>query len=99
MYAINQVVSIPTIRPVACLDKLETIELAEKIDTYKISIEPFEDCCTIFVPDHPVINPDPALCEEYEKNFDYESLIRECIRSEQIVKVENSIDEKHVSIL
>ena len=99
MYAINQVVTIPTIRPVACLDKLETIELAEKIGTYKISIEPFEDCCTIFVPDHPVINPDPELCEEYEKAFDYEELIKKCIRSEQIVKVENSIDEKHASIL
>jgi thiamine biosynthesis protein ThiI len=99
MYAINQVVTIPTIRPVACLDKLETIDLAEKIGTYKISIEPFEDCCTIFVPDHPVINPDPALCEEYETAFDYEELIRECIRTETVVKVDNSIDEKHVSIL
>ena len=57
MQVINEVVKIPVIRPVACFDKLEIIDLAEKIGTYQTSILPFEDCCTIFVPKHPVINP------------------------------------------
>src|SRR5574344_1336926 len=57
MAAINEVVKIPVIRPVACFDKLDIIALSKQIGTYDTSILPYEDCCTIFVPDHPVINP------------------------------------------
>ena len=57
MKAINSVTNFPVIRPVACLDKLEIIDIAKKIDTYETSILPYEDCCTVFVPKHPVINP------------------------------------------
>lgn len=99
MYAINSAIKMPVIRPVACLDKLDIIDIAKKIETYEISIQPFEDCCTIFVPDHPVINPDEKLCIEYENLFDYESLIKEAIETEEIVKVENKINEEHNSIL
>ena len=99
MYAINSAIKMPVIRPVACLDKLDIIDIAKKIETYEISIQPFEDCCTIFVPDHPVINPDEALCIEYENLFDYESLIKEAIDTEEIVKVENKISEVHNNIL
>ncbi len=81
MKAINEVVKLPVIRPVACLDKLEIIDIAKNINTYDISIEPFEDCCTIFVPKHPVINPDINKCNEYEKLIDYEKFINECVRS------------------
>ena len=52
MNVINQVISIPVLRPVLCLDKLEIIDIAQKIDTYDISIRPHEDCCTIFTPKH-----------------------------------------------
>ena len=62
---INSVTNFPIIRPVACLDKLEIIEIAKKIGTYETSILPFEDCCTIFVPKHPVINPKIEKCLEY----------------------------------
>ena len=55
MSAINEVVSIPVIRPLACFDKLDIIKIAKGINTYETSILPFEDCCTIFVPKHPVI--------------------------------------------
>lgn len=99
MYAINSAIKMPVIRPVACLDKLDIIDIAKKIETYEISIQPFEDCCTIFVPDHPVINPDEKLCIEYENLFDYESLIKEAIETEEIVKIENKISEEHNSIL
>lgn len=99
MYTINSVVKIPVIRPVACLDKLDIIDIAKKIETYEISIQPFEDCCTIFVPNHPVINPDPKLASEYENSFDYETLIKEAIATEEIIKIENKISEEHNNIL
>lgn len=92
MSVINEVVKIPVIRPVACLDKLEIIDIAKKIGTYEISILPFEDCCTIFVPEHPVINPELEICLEYEKMIDYENLIKEAIISEEIITIRR--DEK-----
>ncbi len=79
MTVINSVTNIPVIRPVACMDKLEIIDIARKIDTYETSILPYEDCCTIFLPEHPVINPVIEKCELYESRFDYQSLINECI--------------------
>ena len=85
MAAINEVVSIPVIRPVACFDKLEIIALAKQIGTYETSILPFEDCCTIFVPEHPVINPEKEKCLEYEKLIPYEHLIKEALKTETIL--------------
>ena len=81
---INSVTNFPIIRPVACLDKLEIIDIAKKIGTYEISILPFEDCCTIFVPKHPVINPKLEKCLEYEQ-FNYQDLIDECIDNIEII--------------
>ncbi len=99
MAAINEVVKMPVIRPVACLDKLDIIDLAKKIGTYETSILPYEDCCTIFVPKHPVINPISALCREYEELFDFESLIAEAVRTEEVIKIENKISEEFNNIL
>ena len=82
---INSVTNFPVIRPVCCLDKLEIIEISKKIGTYDISIRPYEDCCTVFVPKHPSINPDINKCLEFEKNFDYESLIDEAINNVQVI--------------
>ena len=81
---INSVTNFPIIRPVACLDKLEIINIAKKIGTYETSILPFEDCCTIFVPKHPVINPKLEKCLEYEQ-FEYQSLIEECINNIEVI--------------
>ncbi len=86
MSVINEVVKIPVIRPVACFDKLEIIALAKKINTYETSILPYQDCCTIFVPEHPVIYPTLDKCIEYEQHFDYESLINEALKNEVIIK-------------
>lgn len=85
MSVINEVVKMPVIRPVACFDKLEIIDLAKKIGTYETSILPYEDCCTIFVPDHPVINPKSEKCQEYEKLIPYEELIHEAIKSHKVI--------------
>ena len=99
MSAIGRVVNIPVIRPVACLDKLDIIEISKRIGTYETSILPYEDCCTIFVPDHPVINPEYELCEEYENNFNWQDMIKKCIEEETVIKIENKISEEHSSIL
>ena len=87
MMAINEVIKMPVIRPVACFDKLDIIDISKKINTYDISIRPFEDCCTIFVPEHPVINPDINKARECEKLFDYETLIKEALKNEEIIKL------------
>lgn len=86
MSVINNVTNYPVIRPVACLDKLEIIDIANKIDTYETSILPYEDCCTIFVPRHPVINPELSKCIEYENLFDYEPLLKKCIDNIETIK-------------
>ena len=89
MYVINNVTNMPVIRPVACLDKLEIIEIAKKIDTYNTSIIPFEDCCTIFVPKHPVINPNLNKAIEYENLINYESMIERAIDNIEVINVKN----------
>ncbi len=93
MLAINSVINMPVIRPVACLDKLEIIDIAKKIGTYETSILPFEDCCTIFVPEHPVINPTIEKCVEYEKLIDVDGLINEAVNNVEVIKVENKKDD------
>ena len=87
MYVINSVVPMPVIRPVACFDKLAIIDIAKKIGTFDISTLPYEDCCTVFVPVHPVINPELNKCFEYEKLIPYEELIDEAIKSKQVIKI------------
>ncbi len=82
---INAVTNMPVIRPVACMDKLEIISLAEKIGTYTTSILPYEDCCTIFLPKHPVIHPNLERVLNFEKNFDFESLVDECVRNKETI--------------
>ena len=82
---INSVTNYPVIRPVCCLDKLEIIAISKKLGTYDISIRPYEDCCTVFVPKHPSINPDINKCIEFEKKFDYETLINEAINNIEVI--------------
>lgn len=89
MSVINNVTSMPVIRPVACLDKLEIIDIAKKIGTYETSILPYEDCCTIFVPDHPVINPILDKCIEYEKLIDVDKLMNNAINKINTVRIDN----------
>ena len=95
MSVINEVTNMPLIRPVACLDKLEIIEIAKKIGTYETSILPFEDCCTIFVPKHPVINPKLEKCVLAESKFNFDKMIDECIENiETITNLEpNNYDD------
>ena len=93
MSVINNVTNMPVIRPLACFDKLEIIDIAKKIDTYDISIIPFEDCCTVFVPKHPVINPSISECLKNEKMFDYEKLITEAVNNVQTLIIDKDFND------
>jgi thiamine biosynthesis protein ThiI len=97
MEVINGVIKMPVIRPVACFDKLEIIDIAKKIETYETSILPYEDCCTIFVPPHPVINPIEDFCINSESTFDYQSLIDDCISNIKTIKIDN--EQKYEDLL
>lgn len=94
MNAINEVVSMPVIRPLACFDKLDIIDIAQKIDTYETSILPFIDCCTIFVPKHPVINPSIEKCYEYEELIPFKDLIYKAIKNHEVITIKAHEEEK-----
>lgn len=80
MQAINAVTTTPVIRPVVTMDKLEIIDIAQEIDTFAISIQPFEDCCTIFAPDRPKTNPKLKHVEQYEARMDVDGLVERAVR-------------------
>jgi len=88
MHVINAVTNTPVIRPCATMDKLEIIAISKKIDTYEISIRPYEDCCTIFTPKAPKTMPHLDEVEAYEAKFDYESLIEEALRNIEVKIIE-----------
>ena len=93
MSAINEVVNIPVIRPLACFDKLDIIDVAKRIDTYETSILPFEDCCTIFVPKHPVINPSIEKCYEYEELVPFKDLIYKAVKNHEMITIKAHEEE------
>ena len=81
----NSVVKMPVFRPLIAFDKLETIAIAQKIDTYETSILPYEDCCTVFLPKFPVIKPKMEKVLREESKLDVESLINEAIATVEII--------------
>ena len=81
MGTIEEVAKIPVIRPLATLDKEEITLVSQKIDTYEISIRPYEDCCTVFVPKHPQIKPLLSKAIQEENKFDYDTLITEALQN------------------
>ena len=93
MQVINEVTSFPMIRPLACFDKLEIIDIAKKIDTYEISIRPFEDCCTIFTPKNPVTKPSLETAINYENKFNYQELIDEIMKNINTITINDDVEE------
>lgn len=79
MLAINDVTNTPIIRPVATMDKLDIIKVAEEINTFELSIQPFEDCCTVFAPPSPKTKPKLEKARQYEARLDVEGLIKEAV--------------------
>lgn len=84
----DAVVDMPIFRPLIGNDKLEIMAIANKIGTYETSILPYEDCCTVFTPKHPVTHPTIELMEEAEACFDAEDMVKRAIESEEIIIVE-----------
>lgn len=87
MSVINDVVKLPVFRPLITKDKLEIINEAKALDTYDISIEPYDDACTIFTPKNPITKPKLHLCELYESKFDFESLVAECVENTELIMI------------
>ena len=82
MIAVNDVTNYPILRPLCSFDKLE---ISKKIDTYDKSILPYEDCCTVFVPRHPVINPNLKHIYSEEAKIDFDTLINEAVNTIEVV--------------
>lgn len=97
MIAINEVTSTPIVRPVATMDKLEIIELAQEIDTFDIAIQPFEDCCTIFAPPQPKTRPQLEKVQKYEGRIDVAGLMERALANlkfeEILVSSSNEVSE------
>ena len=87
MAAINDVTTTPVVRPVATMDKTEIIRLAEKIGTFDLSIQPFEDCCTIFAPPRPKTKPRIDKAREFENRLDVEGLIERALAGIQVTVI------------
>lgn len=90
MIAVNDVTSYPILRPLCSFDKLDIIEISKKIDTYDISILPYEDCCTVFVPRHPVINPNLKHIYNEESKIDFDTLIDEAVNTIEVVDLKET---------
>ncbi len=88
--ATNEVCTMPVYRPVIGFDKQEIIEIANKIGTFETSIQPFEDCCTIFVAKHPVTKPNLNIIKRSERNLEekIEDLFKTAIETKELIIVE-----------
>lgn len=93
---INAVISIPVLRPLICMDKVEIIDLARRIGTYETSILPYEDCCTIFDPKNPVTKPTDHKASQYESRFDYANMIAKAAESMETVTVHPPVREDYL---
>ena len=87
--ATNEVCTMPVYRPLIGFDKQEIVEVSEKIDTYETSIQPFEDCCTIFVAKHPVTKGNLKRIKKSEEHLDdvIDDLMKKAIDSTEIIHV------------
>ena len=101
MRVVNDVTNIPIIRPLATFDKEEIVSIARKIKTFDISIRPYEDCCTVFVPEHPVIKPKLDLVLMEEEKCKLDSLINEAVENIEVIELDGinkynvfSVDDK-----
>jgi thiamine biosynthesis protein ThiI len=84
---INSVTNYPILRPLCTYDKVDIITLSKKIDCYDLSIKPFEDCCTVYVPKAPATAPKKYLAEKYEEAFDYEKMVDWCVENTNSITI------------
>ena len=81
-------VQMPVMRPLIAMDKVDIMDKAMEIGTYEKSIEPYEDCCTVFLPKHPSTKPRLAQIEASEALLDVEGLVDAAVKSEEIVRID-----------
>lgn len=86
----NDVCSLPVYRPLIAFDKQDIVDISEKIDTYETSIQPYEDCCTIFVAKHPVTKPNVNVIRLHEKNLEekIDEMVKEALETREIIEIE-----------
>ncbi len=89
---VNEVTDLPIIRPLATYDKSDIIEISHKIDTYKISVQPFEDCCTVYVPKKPVTKPSMKRCYKLEQAYDFTELIEKAVDETVSIFIKDDCD-------
>lgn len=89
LMATNEVCTIPVYRPLIGFDKMEIVDISEKIDTYETSILPYEDCCTIFVAKHPVTKPNLKFIQKHEENLaeKIDELVKTALDTDEVVVV------------
>lgn len=83
--ATDQTAEYPILRPLIAMDKQEIVDLSQRIGTYEISIQPYEDCCTLFIPKHPSTRPNLNRIKNIEENFNIEELIAESLDKTEVV--------------
>lgn len=89
LMATDDVCELPVYRPVIGFDKMDIVAVSEKIDTYEISIQPYEDCCTIFVARHPVTKPNVNIIRKHEHNLDekIDELVKAALDTDEVIIV------------
>ncbi len=88
LHCTNAVAEIPVFRPLIGMDKDEIIDIARRIDTFETSLQPFEDCCTVFTPKHPKTRPTVEMLEEAEAQFDFAPLVARAVRESRYHYIE-----------
>ena len=83
----DAVASLPVFRPVIGMDKEEIIRIARKIDTFDISIQPYEDCCTVFTPRHPRTRPTLDMLDRAEEAWDWQSMVARAVENVRLVRL------------
>ena len=81
-------VSMPVMRPLIAMDKVDIMDKAKEIGTYEKSIEPYEDCCTVFLPKHPTTKPKLSRIQESELKLNVEELVDEAVKSAETVLID-----------
>ncbi|RTR29590.1 tRNA 4-thiouridine(8) synthase ThiI [Robertmurraya yapensis] len=94
MFTINDVTATPILRPLIMMDKTDIIKIAQDIDTHDISIQPFEDCCTVFVPASPKTKPKKEKVEFYESFVDFEPLIKDAVEGTETIHISPKVKEE-----
>ena len=84
----NNAVKLPVFRPLIGMDKVDIVRIAEDIETYDISIRPFEDCCTVFLPKHPVTKPRVEDIVKSEEALDVDSLVENAVKNMKVYTIE-----------